>query len=141
LNNKEEAAYYLNDLEQMIGEQDVLFYRIFSSSYEIEDTDNANVLLRAEVLNRINSRRNQPLLSPIRSLIWKVVTRKELDKTRWKLLWQIKFQLILSTKYCLNTSSKELILLQNLENFLRGGIVDVFFSNDNPYRINFLEMK
>ena len=26
LDNKEEAAYYLNDLEQMIGEQDVLFY-------------------------------------------------------------------------------------------------------------------
>jgi transcription-repair coupling factor (superfamily II helicase) len=24
LNNKEEAAYYLNDLEQMIGDQDVL---------------------------------------------------------------------------------------------------------------------
>jgi transcription-repair coupling factor (superfamily II helicase) len=58
LNNKEEAAYYLNDLEQMIGEQDVLFYPwIFSSSHEIEDTDNANVLLRAEVLNRINSQK------------------------------------------------------------------------------------
>jgi transcription-repair coupling factor (superfamily II helicase) len=26
LNNKEEAAYYLNDLEQMIGDKDVLFY-------------------------------------------------------------------------------------------------------------------
>ena len=25
-NDKEEAAYYLNDLEQMIGENDVLFY-------------------------------------------------------------------------------------------------------------------
>jgi transcription-repair coupling factor (superfamily II helicase) len=47
----------------MIGEQDVLFYPgSFRRPYEIEDTDNANVLLRAEVLNRINSR-NQPLLS------------------------------------------------------------------------------
>ena len=26
LNDKEEAAYYLNDLEQLIGEKDVLFY-------------------------------------------------------------------------------------------------------------------
>jgi transcription-repair coupling factor (superfamily II helicase) len=42
LNNKEEAAYYLNDLEQMIGEQDVLFYPgSFRRPYEIEDTDNA----------------------------------------------------------------------------------------------------
>jgi hypothetical protein len=26
--NDKEAAYYLNDLEQMIGEQDVLFYQV-----------------------------------------------------------------------------------------------------------------
>jgi transcription-repair coupling factor (superfamily II helicase) len=51
LNDKEEAAYYLNDLEQMIGEQDVLFYPgSYRRPYQIEDTDNANVLLRAEVL-------------------------------------------------------------------------------------------
>jgi transcription-repair coupling factor (superfamily II helicase) len=45
----------LNDLEQMIGEQDVLFYPgSYRRPYQIEDTDNANVLLRAEVLNRKN---------------------------------------------------------------------------------------
>src|SRR5699024_1910446 len=58
LNDKEEAAYYLNDLEQLIGEENVLFYPgSYRRPYEIEETDNANVLLRAEVLNRINSRR------------------------------------------------------------------------------------
>jgi hypothetical protein len=46
---KEEAAYYLNDLEQMIGDKDVLFYPgSYRRPYQIEDTDNANVLLRAE---------------------------------------------------------------------------------------------
>jgi transcription-repair coupling factor (superfamily II helicase) len=55
---QEEAAYYLNDLEQMIGEQDVLFYPgSYRRPYQIEDTDNANVLLRAEVLNRINRKK------------------------------------------------------------------------------------
>src|SRR5690606_27953045 len=43
--DKEEAAYYLNDLEGLVGEKDVLF---FPSShrrpYQIEDIDNANVL-------------------------------------------------------------------------------------------------
>jgi transcription-repair coupling factor (superfamily II helicase) len=44
LNNKEEAAY-LNDLEQMIGDKDVLFYPgSYRRPYQIEDTDN-NVLL------------------------------------------------------------------------------------------------
>jgi transcription-repair coupling factor (superfamily II helicase) len=72
LNNKEEAAYYLNDLEQLIGEQDVLFYPgSFRRPYQIEETDNANVLLRAEVLNRINSRKSLRLLLAIPKLCLK----------------------------------------------------------------------
>ncbi|ODS86846.1 MAG: hypothetical protein ABS44_12505 [Chryseobacterium sp. SCN 40-13] len=56
--DKEEAAYYLNDLENLINDQDVLFYPgSYRRPYQIEETDNANVLLRAEVLNRINSRK------------------------------------------------------------------------------------
>ena len=63
LNNKEEAAYYLNDLEQMIGANDVLFYpSSYRRPYQIEETDNANVLLRAEVLNRINSRKKPAII-------------------------------------------------------------------------------
>jgi transcription-repair coupling factor (superfamily II helicase) len=42
----------------MIGDKDVLFYPgSYRRPYQIEDTDNANVLLRAEVLNRINSKK------------------------------------------------------------------------------------
>lgn len=60
-NDKEEAAYYLNDLEALINNQDVLFYPgSYRRPYQIEETDNANVLLRAEVLNRINSQKNPP---------------------------------------------------------------------------------
>ena len=51
-NDKEEAAYYLNDLEQLIGEKNVLFYPgSYRRPYQIEETDNVNILLRAEVLN------------------------------------------------------------------------------------------
>src|SRR5690606_31964157 len=63
LNDKEEAAYHLNDLEQLIGENDVLFYPgSYRRPYQIEETDNANVLLRAEVLNRINSRKKPAVI-------------------------------------------------------------------------------
>ena len=56
--DKEEAAYYLNDLEQLVNDKDVLFYPgSYRRPYQIEETNNANVLLRAEVLNRINSRK------------------------------------------------------------------------------------
>src|SRR5690606_663711 len=53
-NDKEVAAYYLKDLENLLNKKDVLFYPgSYRRPYEIETTDNANVLLRAEVLNRI----------------------------------------------------------------------------------------
>ena len=58
LNDKEQAAYHLNDLENLLGDQNVLFYPgSYRRPYQIEETDNANVLLRSEVLNRINSRK------------------------------------------------------------------------------------
>ena len=60
--DKEEAAYYLNDLEQLLNDKDVLFYPgSYRRPYQIEETDNANVLLRSEVLNRINSRENEAM--------------------------------------------------------------------------------
>ena len=73
-NEKEEAAYFLNDLEQVLDKNnssvrdDVLFYPgSYRRPYQIEDTDNANILLRAEVLNRINSQnKNRRLSSPMR---------------------------------------------------------------------------
>ena len=82
LNEKEEAAYYLNDLEQMIGANDVLFYpSSYRRPYQIEETDNANVLLRSEVLNRLNSRKKPALIVTYpEALFEKVVTRKELEK-------------------------------------------------------------
>src|SRR5690606_37710336 len=47
---KEEAAYFLNDLESLIGQKDVLFSpSSHRRAYQIEYVDNANVLLRAEV--------------------------------------------------------------------------------------------
>jgi len=85
--DKEQAAYYLNDLEQLVGEKDVLFFPgSYRRPYQIEETDNANVLLRAEVLNRINSRKKPALIVTYPDALFeKVVTRKELDKNTLKL--------------------------------------------------------
>ncbi|WP_297760619.1 transcription-repair coupling factor [uncultured Muriicola sp.] len=141
LRDKEEAAYYLNDLEQLIGGQDVLFYPAsYRRPYQIEETDNANVLLRAEVLNRINSRKKPAVIVTYPDALFeKVVTRKELDKNTQK----IKIGDILSLDF-LNEVLFEYqfhrvdFVTEPGEFAVRGGIVDVFsFSNDEPYRIEF----
>ncbi|MDI5948563.1 transcription-repair coupling factor [Flavobacterium yafengii] len=141
LNNKEEAAYYLNDLEQMIGEQDVLFYPgSYRRPYQIEETDNANVLLRAEVLNRINSRKKPAVIVTYpEALFEKVVTRKELDKNTLKVAVGDKISIDFINEVLFEYEFKRVDFITEPGEFsVRGGIVDVFsFSNDNPYRIEF----
>ena len=86
-NDKEEAAFYLNDLEILLNDLDVLFYPgSYRRPYQIEETDNANVLLRAEVLNRINSRKKPAIIVTYPDALFeKVVTRKELEKNTLKI--------------------------------------------------------
>jgi len=140
-NDKEEAAYYLNDLEQCIGEQDVLFYPgSYRRPYQIEDTDNANVLLRAEVLNRINSRKKPAVIvSYPEALFEKVVTKKELEKNTLKVAVGDKISIEFINEILFEYEFKRVDFITEPGEFsVRGGIIDVFsFSNDNPYRIEF----
>ncbi|GGF01079.1 transcription-repair coupling factor [Flavobacterium limi] len=141
LDNKEEAAYYLNDLEQMIGEEDVLFYPAsFRRPYQVDETDNANVLLRAEVLNRINSRKKPAVIVTYpEALFEKVVTRRELDKNTLKVALNDKISIDFINEVLFEYEFKRVDFITEPGEFsVRGGIVDVFsFSNDHPYRIEF----
>lgn len=141
LNDKEEAAYYLNDLEQLIGEKEVFFYPgSYRRPYQIEETDNANVLLRAEVLNRINSRKKPALIVTYPDAIFeKVVTRKELEKNTLKVQVGDSLSLDFVNEVLFEYNFKRVDFVSEPGEFsVRGGIVDVFsFSHDEPYRIEF----
>lgn len=139
--DKEEAAYHLNDLENLIGQQDVLFYpSSHRRAYQIEDVDNANVLLRAEVLNRINSRKKPSVIITYpEALFEKVVTKKELDKNTLKLAVSDLVSIDFINEVLFEYHFKRVDFVSEPGEFsVRGGIIDVFsFSNDNPYRIEF----
>ncbi|MES2746923.1 MAG: transcription-repair coupling factor [Bacteroidota bacterium] len=139
--DKEEAAYYLNDLEHLINDQDVLFYpSSYRRPYQIDETDNANVLLRAEVLNRINSRKKPSIIVSYPEAIFeKVVTRKELEKNTLKVSVGDQISIDFINEVLFEYNFKRVDFVSEPGEFsVRGGIVDVFsFSNDNPYRIEF----
>ncbi|WP_405322484.1 transcription-repair coupling factor [Flavobacterium davisii] len=140
-NEKEEAAYLLNDLEQLVGEKDVLFYpSSYRRPYQIEETDNANVLLRSEVLNRINSRKKPCIIVSYPEAIFeKVVTKRELDKNTLKISVGDKVSIDFINEVLFEYDFKRVDFITEPGEFsVRGGILDVFsFSNDNPYRIEF----
>ena len=140
-NDKEEAAYYLNDLEQLLGEKNVLFYPgSYRRPYQIEVTDNANVLLRSEVLNRINSRKKPAIIVTYPTALFeKVVTKKELEKSTLKVNVGEDLSLDFVNEVLFEYKFKRVDFVTEPGDFsVRGGIIDVFsFSNDEPYRIEF----
>ena len=146
-NDKEEAAYYFNDLEQFLiadhpaKRHDVLFYPgSYRRPYQIEDTDNANILLRAEVLNRINSQKKPALVVTYsEALFEQVITKSELKRNTLKLAvgdsLSLDFIHDLLHEYKFNRVD---FVIDPGDFAIRGGIIDVFsFSNDHPYRIEF----
>ncbi|MGK0324969.1 MAG: transcription-repair coupling factor (superfamily II helicase) [Polaribacter sp.] len=140
-NDKEEAAYYLNDLEQLLGDKNVLFYPgSYRRPYQIEETDNANVLLRSEVLNRINSRKKPAVIVTYPTALFeKVVTKKELEKNTLKVAVGENLSLDFVNEVLFEYKFKRVDFVTEPGDFsVRGGIIDVFsFSNDEPYRIEF----
>ncbi|WP_055444353.1 transcription-repair coupling factor [Lacinutrix himadriensis] len=140
-NDKEEAAFYLNDLEQLLNSKDVLFYPgSYRRPYQIEETDNANVLLRSEVLNRINSRKKPAVIVTYPDALFeKVVTRRELEKNTLKISVQDDLSIDFVNEVLFEYKFKRVDFVTEPGEFsVRGGIVDVFsFSHDEPYRIEF----
>ena len=140
-NDKEEAAFYLNDLELLLNDKDVLFYPgSYRRPYQIEETDNANVLLRAEVLNRINSRKKPAIIVTYPDALFeKVVTRKELERNTLKISLNDNLSIDFVNEVLFEYQFKRVDFVTEPGEFsVRGGIIDVFsFSHDEPYRIEF----
>lgn len=140
-NDKEEAAYYLNDLEQLLGDKNVLFYPgSYRRPYQIEETDNANVLLRSEVLNRINSQKKPAIIVTYPTALFeKVVTKKDLEKNTLKITVAESLSPDFVNEVLFEYNFNRVDFVTEPGEFsVRGGIIDVFsFSNDEPYRIEF----
>jgi len=140
-NDKEEAAYHLNDLEQFLGKNNVLFYpSSYRRPYQIEGTDNANILLRAEVLNRINSQKKPALIVTYSNALFEqVITKSELKRNTLKIsvgdTLSLDFINEMLHEYHFNRVD---FVIEPGDFAVRGGIIDVFsFSNDEPYRVEF----
>ena len=137
--DKEQAAYLLNDLELLLGQEQVLFFpSSYRRPYQTEETDNANVLLRAEVLSRLEQG-VKVVVSYSEALFEKVLTRQQLDKNTLSLKRGERLSLDTLNETLFEYQFQRVDFVSEPGEFsVRGGIVDVFsFSNDTPYRIEF----
>lgn len=140
--NKEKAAYYLNDFEQLTKEKEsVLFFPgSYRRPYQIEETDNVNILLRTEVLNRINSRKKPALIITYADALFeKVITKAELNRSVFKIQQGDKLSLDFLNEVLFEYHFQKTDFVTEPGEFaVRGGIIDIYsYSHDQPYRIEF----
>ena len=146
--DKERAAYFYNDLENIYEEKDidyskkhVLFYPTsYKRPYEPEKADNTYILSRTEVLQRLSSSEKKTIIVTYPEAISeKVITRKTMHDNTFKVSVGDNISLDELTDNLVNFNFEHVDFVVEPGQFaIRGGIVDVFsFSNDYPYRIEF----
>ena len=141
LEDKEEAAYMHNDLERLLPNHQVLFYPAsYRRPYQIEQVDNANVMMRSEALKRC-SHAKQPIVivSYIDALFEQVITKEELQKKTLTIKVGESLGRDLVNEALFEYDFQRVDFVSQPGEFsVRGGIIDIFsFDKDEPYRIEF----
>ena len=141
LNDKEEAAFFLNDLQDLNKDDDViLFYpHSYKKPYQFENIDNANVVARAEVLEKMNRYKRVIVVSYPEAIFEKVVTKKKFAQSILEFKNGATYSLDFVNELFLEHKFEKVDFVNRPGEFaIRGGIVDVYsYSNDEPYRIEF----
>ncbi|MBD1398098.1 transcription-repair coupling factor [Pontibacter sp. JH31] len=141
LHDKEEAAYFYTDLKNLLGDEKevMLFPTSYKRPYSFDDTENANILMRAEVLNRLNSKseKGELIVTYPEALTEKVINKKSLvENTLGAKVGEKLDTNFLSDMLAEYGFERTEFVYEAGQYAVRGGIVDVFsYANDLPYRI------
>ncbi len=141
LNNKEDAAYFLNDLQGLYPEdQRLVFYPAsYKVPYQLEEVDNANVVARTEALKKLSGQDNCWIITYPEALFEKVLTKKKLVSNTMKIEVGKTYSIDFINELLLDHDFDRVNYVYEPGQFsIRGGIVDVFsYASDTPYRIEF----
>jgi transcription-repair coupling factor (superfamily II helicase) len=140
LHDKEEAAYFHNDLQNLLQGKEVLFFPTsYKRAYEFEEVENANILMRAEILNRINHKAStgELIVTYPEALTERVINKRSLTQNTFtaKIGEQVDVE-FLSELLVTYDFEKTDFVYEAGQYAVRGGIIDVFsYAHDLPYRI------
>ncbi|WP_442592257.1 transcription-repair coupling factor [Pedobacter sp. AW31-3R] len=141
LPDREEAAYFLSDLESILEKEVLLFPSSFRKAFDFTQVDTANVLARAEVLNELNhqSAYGKIVVTYPEALAEKVINRSVLENNTLEIALGIKLGIDFINEFLIDYNFDRTDFVYEPGQFsIRGGIVDIFsFSHDLPYRIEF----
>ncbi len=142
LDDQEEAGYFYHDLEQVLGEQQVLFFpSSFRRAVKFGQRDAASEILRTEVLARLTT------IGPVAPMVVsypeaiaeRVVSKKTLDDRTLQIHVGEQVDISFVEQTLLEFGFQRTDYVYEPGQFaVRGSLVDVFsFSSEYPYRIDF----
>ena len=140
MTDRDEAAYFFNDLQHISGQEVLLFPMSFKKPYQYEEVENANVLMRAEVLNKLNPAPKSGLLIVTypEALSEKVISKKTLIANTLTVKVGDKLDTSFVSELLQDYSFELTDFVYEAGQFsIRGGIIDVFsFASEFPFRID-----
>lgn len=142
LHDKEEAAYFYNDLQNLLQGKEVLFFPTsYKRPYQFDETENANILQRAEILNRINNKAStgELIVTYPEALTERVINKKSLRENTFSTKVGDQVDVAFLEELLSTYDFEKTDFVYEAGQFsIRGGIVDVFsYAHDLPYRLEF----
>ncbi|MCU0410770.1 MAG: transcription-repair coupling factor, partial [Bacteroidales bacterium] len=141
LPEKEEAAYFYNDLTSLLGNENIFFFPgTYKRSVMYDQTEPANIILRAEVLNFLTSgRRKCIIVTYPESLMEKVISRVSLRKNTFVIKKGSKLSIDFLEEVLREYNFRRTDFVYEPGQYsVRGSITDLFsYSSELPYRIDF----
>ncbi|MGY6562073.1 MAG: transcription-repair coupling factor [Luteibaculaceae bacterium] len=141
LDNKENAAYFYNDLQNTMPLRDSVFFLPSSGRpYTAQDNTNTDALLRAEVISALAKiEADAVVVTYPEALAEKIVTKSTLQKKSLTLGVGEKISISFLEEILFDYEFEKTDFVVKPGQFaVRGGIVDLFsFAYDKPFRIEF----
>lgn len=138
LQDRDEAAYFQNDLQNLLGREVLLFPMSYKRPYEYDEIENANILMRAETLNFLaNKTTPEVIVTYPEALSEKVINKRSLASNTFSVKHGEKLDVQFLEDFLHNYDFEKTDFVYEAGQFaVRGGIIDVFsFAHEIPYRI------
>ncbi|GAA4451781.1 transcription-repair coupling factor [Rurimicrobium arvi] len=139
LNDREEAAYFHNDMEQLTKSLDICYFPdSFKKTGDYHELNSSHVMLRTEALTRFsNARKGGVFVTYPEALLEKVVNPKALsgNMIHIKVGENLKVDQLMEQLVALGFRRED-FAYEPGRFAMRGGILDIYsFGNEHPYRI------
>ncbi len=138
LHDRDEASYFQNDLQNLLSREILLFPLSYKRPYEFDEIENANVLMRTEVLNRLSNKTTAEIIVTYpEALAEKVINKRSLAKNTFSVKLKEKLDLNFLEEFLHTYDFEKTDFVYEAGQFaIRGGIIDIFsFAYEYPYRI------